>query len=54
MYFGVRVLLICNCGNIMTRLTHFWECKVEPDKVHSGCGRIERHVKDNKIDVSKV
>jgi len=45
----------------MTKLTHFWECKVVlkdelmPDKeVHSGCGRIERHVKDNKIDVSKV
>jgi hypothetical protein len=46
--------MICNCGNMMIKMANFWECKIEPDHVHSGCGRIERYVKDKKIDRSKV
>lgn len=29
----------------MTKLTYFWECKIDRDKVHSGCGRVEWHTK---------
>lgn len=31
------VSMICNCGWIMTKQTHWWECKK--------CGRLERHKK---------
>lgn len=29
----------------MTKLTYFWECTIDRDKVHSGCGRIAWHTK---------
>ena len=46
--------MICNCGNFMTDLTYFWECRVNPDEIHSGCGRVEKHsIEKIKINVDK-